>query len=172
LEQHYAQEKEIWLIFYKARTGKSTIAYEEAVQEALCFGWIDSLVKKIDEESYARKFTPRTDKAKWSVSNKRRVAKLIREGRKTETGLAKINDLSDFREDLEAGELNSFEIPAEVESGLRSSPLAWNNFCRMTLPSQRLYIRWITSAKRSETVQKRIRESIERLEQNLPLGLK
>lgn len=172
LEQHYAREKETWLIFYKAGTGQPSIDYEEAVEEALCFGWIDSLIQKIDEESYARKFTPRTNTAKWSVSNKRRVSKLLREGRMTEAGLAKMGDLSDFREDLVDPKPKTLEIPTEVERGLRSSPLAWENFCKMALSYRRLYVSWITNAKRPETVQKRIRESIERLERNLPLGLK
>jgi uncharacterized protein YdeI (YjbR/CyaY-like superfamily) len=172
LEQHHASEREIWLIFYKAGTGQPSINYEDAVEEALCFGWIDSLIQKIDEERYARKFTPRTDSAKWSVSNKRRVAKLIREGRMTEIGLAKIGDLSDFREDLEDDRPKVLETPAEVERGLKASPLAWENFSKMAFSYRRLYIAWITAAKRPETVQKRIAESIERLEQNLPLGLK
>ena len=172
LEQHHAHEKEAWLIFIKAGAGKPSIGYEEAVEEALCFGWIDSIIKKMDEERYARKFTPRINTAKWSVSNKRRVAKLLREGRMTEAGLAKIDDLSDFRENLIETRPKPLEVPVEIEHGLSSSPLAWENFCKMAPTYQRIYIGWITSAKRPETVQRRIKESIERLEQNLPLGPK
>jgi len=172
LSEHHKQEKEAWLIYYRANSGQPSIAYEDSVEEAPCFGWIDSLIQKIDEERYARKFTPRVDTAKWSVSNKRRVAKLLREGRMTEAGLAKIGDASDFREDLTEVRPQTLEIPLEVETGLRSSPLAWENFCTMALSYRRLYVAWITAAKRPETMQKRIREAIGRLEQNLPLGLK
>ena len=73
LERHHAAATEIWLVYYKKGTGRPSIPYEDSVEEALCFGWIDSLIRKLDEERYARKFTPRTDTTKWSVSNKRRV---------------------------------------------------------------------------------------------------
>jgi uncharacterized protein YdeI (YjbR/CyaY-like superfamily) len=172
LEEHHASESEAWLIYYKAGTGKASIDYDISVEEALCFGWIDSLIQKIDEERYARKFTPRTDTAKWSVSNKHRVAKLIREGRMTEIGLAKIGDLSDFREDLVDTSPRTLEIPAEVEQGLKSSPLAWENFNKLPPSHRRRYIGWIIAAKRAETVQKRIAEAIVLLEQGQPLGLK
>ena len=74
LELNYASVKEVWLVYYKVHTGQPCIDYEDSVEEALCFGWIDSLVQRIDEASYARKFTPRTNTAKWSESNKCRVA--------------------------------------------------------------------------------------------------
>lgn len=170
LELHNSQEREVWLIFYK--NGQPNISYEDAVEEALCFGWIDSLIHKIDEERYARKFTPRTNTAKWSPSNKRRVAKLQREGRMTATGLSKLGGSSDFHEDLVVTKPKILEIPPEVEAGLKVSALAWQNFNKLPTSQRRMYILWITSAKRAETVQKRIAESIERLEQGQPLGLK
>ena len=80
------------MVFYKKNAGKPTMEYDESVEEALCFGWIDSIIKKIDEEKYCRKFTSRKSNSKWSSMNKRRVVKLIREGRMTEYGLAKIEE--------------------------------------------------------------------------------
>src|SRR5262245_46769206 len=91
LAKNHASEKEVWLTFAKKHTGRAGMSYEESVEEALCYGWIDSTVKRINDESYARKFTPRTDTANWSELNKRRAEKCIREGRMTEVGLAKIN---------------------------------------------------------------------------------
>src|SRR5262244_2502021 len=91
LKKHFQSETEIWLIYYKKHTGRPRISYDHAVEEALCFGWVDSIVKKIDDETFAQKFTPRRDGAKWSALNKRRMLKLIREGRMTESGLAKID---------------------------------------------------------------------------------
>jgi uncharacterized protein YdeI (YjbR/CyaY-like superfamily) len=88
LAEHHDTEREVWLVSYKKHTGRPQIPYDDAVEEALCFGWIDSLVKTIDDERFAQKFTPRKEKSNWSESNKRRVRKLVREGRMTEAGLA------------------------------------------------------------------------------------
>ncbi len=90
LEENHHRETEIWLVFYKSHTGHPCVSYEDAVEEALCFGWIDSLVKRIDDDRYAQKFSPRKPGSKWSVSNRRRMAKLIREGRMTPAGLATV----------------------------------------------------------------------------------
>lgn len=78
LSQHHAAETAVWLVFYKKGTFKPTIEYEAAVEEALCFGWIDSIIKRVDGEKYVRKFTPRKDKSDWSALNRKRVAKMIR----------------------------------------------------------------------------------------------
>jgi uncharacterized protein YdeI (YjbR/CyaY-like superfamily) len=88
LEQHYHEYKEIWLVYYKKTSGKIGITYEESVEEALCFGWIDGAIKGIDQEIYAGRFTPRRAKSPWSDSNRRRVAHLLQDGRMTEAGLA------------------------------------------------------------------------------------
>src|SRR5260370_28717179 len=88
LLQHHSTHKEIWLVYYKKTSGKVGISYEESVEEALCFGWIDGAVKGINEETYAGRFTPRRPKSPWSDSNRERVARLLRDGRMTEAGLA------------------------------------------------------------------------------------
>jgi uncharacterized protein YdeI (YjbR/CyaY-like superfamily) len=87
LAQHHRDRKEIWLIYYKKSSGKTGISYEESVEEALCFGWIDGVNKGINEETYAGRFTPRRPKSPWSASNRARVARLLEEGRMTEAGL-------------------------------------------------------------------------------------
>ncbi len=88
LTQHHHEYKEIWLVYYKKTSGKTGISYEESVEEALCFGWIDGAIKGIDRETYAGRFTPRRTKIPWSASNRDRVAHLLRDGRMTEAGLA------------------------------------------------------------------------------------
>jgi uncharacterized protein YdeI (YjbR/CyaY-like superfamily) len=88
LAQHHQDRKEIWLIYYKKSSGKTNITYDESVEEALCFGWIDGTNKGIDNEKYAGRFTPRRPKSPWSASNRERVARLLSEGRMTEAGLA------------------------------------------------------------------------------------
>ncbi len=88
LARHHGDRLEIWLIYYKKTSGKTGINYEEAVEEALCFGWIDGAIKGIDAETYAGRFTPRRAKSPWSESNRARVTRLLREGRMSEAGLA------------------------------------------------------------------------------------
>src|SRR5437588_4289183 len=88
LAQHHEEKKEIWLIYYKKTSAKVGITYEESVEEALCFGWIDGAIKGIDAETYAGRFTPRRPKSPWSASNRSRVARLLQQGRVTEAGLA------------------------------------------------------------------------------------
>jgi uncharacterized protein YdeI (YjbR/CyaY-like superfamily) len=100
LEENHATEPEIWLVYYKKHTSQPTIPYEDAVEEALCFGWIDSTAKRIDDEKYAQRFTPRKDHKNWSEPNKQRVRKLIQAGRMTPAGLARIGfPLADAQED-------------------------------------------------------------------------
>src|SRR5579863_2221982 len=91
LADHYESEVEIWLVYYKKHSGTPRIPYDHAVEEALCFGWIDSIVKRIDGAKYAQRFTPRRDCTKWSALNVRRVRKLIKKGRMTRAGMAKID---------------------------------------------------------------------------------
>src|SRR5438132_7599912 len=95
LEQHHRDYKEIWLIYYKNTSGKTGISYEESVEEALCFGWIDGAIKGIDNETYAGRFTPRRPKSPWSDSNRERVVRLLHEGRMAEAGLAVLDSISD-----------------------------------------------------------------------------
>jgi len=98
LKENHSTQKEVWLIYYRKHSGKPSIPYDDSVEEALCFGWVDSIIKKIDSEKFARKFTPRKGKSRWSESNKKRVAKMIREGKMTEVGLARIREAKDCGE--------------------------------------------------------------------------
>lgn len=166
LKKHFQSETEIWLIYYKKHTGRPRISYDHAVEEALCFGWVDSIVKKIDDETFAQKFTPRRDGTKWSALNKRRMLKLIREGRMTESGLAKI-DLAMLGDEAMAkqskGEL---DIPRFVKQALMASPKAWEHFQKLAPSHRRQYIRWIMDAKREETRGRRLRDTVSRMELN------
>jgi uncharacterized protein YdeI (YjbR/CyaY-like superfamily) len=89
LAEHHDRETEIWLVFYKKHTGKPGISYQDALEEALCFGWVDILVRRLDDERYAQKFTPRKARSNWSEINRRLFARLVEEGRMTAAGLAK-----------------------------------------------------------------------------------
>ena len=171
LAGHGASESEIWLVYYKAGTGKATISYQDSLEEALCFGWVDSLIQKIDEQKYARKFTPRKPGSKWSELNKHLVAKLIKQGRMTEAGLAKVEFPLDEAPSARP-KRPELALPDWLKEGLMASPPAWENFSKLPPSHQRNYILWVSDAKRAETRQKRINEAIERLEKNERLGLK
>lgn len=90
LQANHASAADVWLIFYKKHTGKPSVSLKEAIEEALCFGWIDSVMKSLDDERYMLRFTPRKPKSNWSEYNKQRVRELIAAGRMTEAGLAKV----------------------------------------------------------------------------------
>jgi uncharacterized protein YdeI (YjbR/CyaY-like superfamily) len=173
LGRHYATESVIWLVFYKKETSKPTIAYEEAVEDALCFGWIDSIIKKIDAEKYVRKFTPRKDKSYWSELNKKRARKMIKEGRMTDAGLAKIKAAKKSGLWDQTGRLHiSLDMPSEFTKALDNNKKAKENFEKLAPSYRKHYIGWIQAAKREETKKKRIRESILLLAKGKRLGLK
>ena len=166
LTKHYQSETEVWLIFYKKHTGRPRISNDHAVEEALCFGWIDSIVKRMDDEKFSQKFTPRRDGSKWSALNKRRLRKLISEGRMTEAGLAKV-DLVALGEDAKAKRSEGdVDIPRFVKQALTANAKAWKNFRSLTPSRRRAYIRLIMDAKKDETRERRLREAISLLEQS------
>lgn len=172
LKANHATEKEVWLIHYKKHTGKPTVPYEDAVEEALCFGWIDGLMRSIDGDKYALRYSPRKSNSIWSESNKRRVQKMIDQGRMTEAGLAKIRaaldngqwDAATLREDVT-------QVPPELEEALAGDRIAKENFDRLAPSHKRQYIYWINSAKRNETKQKRIEETVSRARENRKPGM-
>jgi uncharacterized protein YdeI (YjbR/CyaY-like superfamily) len=170
LEEHGVNESEVWLVYYKATTGKPCISYQDSLEEALCFGWVDSIIQKIDEEKYARKFTPRRAGSKWSELNKHLVARLVKEGRMTEAGMAKVDFALD-EAPKSRPKRPQLSLPDWLKDALMTHPGAWANFQKLAPSHQRNYIGWISEAKREETRQKRIRYAIERLERGEPLGL-
>jgi uncharacterized protein YdeI (YjbR/CyaY-like superfamily) len=181
LRVNYAIEREVWLIFYKNITGKQNISYEASVEEALCFGWIDSIIKTIDDESYARKFTPRTNTKNWSALNIGRIKKLISEGKMEEPGLSKLPpDLFDpvkckILEKKLTSETKvdkTLEVPDMIISFLSKNEPALENFNALAPSYKKHYVLWITSAKTEPTIRKRLTEAATLLKENKKLGLK
>jgi uncharacterized protein YdeI (YjbR/CyaY-like superfamily) len=164
LAKHYQSETEVWLIYYKKHTGQPRISYDHAVEEALCFGWVDSIVKRIDDEKFAQKFTPRRDCTKWSAINIRRVRKLIREGRMTEAGRAKIDLAAVGKKPLAKQSKSDLDIPRFVKQALLANAKAWENFQNLAASHRRHYIDWIMDAQKEETRKRRLREAVSRLE--------
>ena len=173
LQENHHLSKEVWLVFYKKESGKHSLTYEEAIEEALCHGWIDSIIKKVDDECYLRKFTPRKDDSKWSDLNKKRVKKLIRKNRMTDYGLAKVeiakkNGIWDKSDQHRM----QFEMPVKFQLALDQNPKARDFFNTLTKTDQEQYVNWIATAKRPDTREKRIKESIGLLEKGQKLGLR
>jgi uncharacterized protein YdeI (YjbR/CyaY-like superfamily) len=157
----------VWLVFYKRHTGRPCVSYDEAVEEALCFGWIDSIVKRIDDERYAQKFTPRRPGSKWSTANRRRYARLRAAGLLAPAGRLRAPT---------ARRGDAPRVPAEapryIEQALRRTPAAWRHFGLLPPSSRRAYIGWIDSAKREDTRESRLREAVALLAAGKKLGLR
>jgi uncharacterized protein YdeI (YjbR/CyaY-like superfamily) len=160
LENHHATEKSVWLIIYKKNSDTPSVSYDEAVDEALCFGWIDSKPNKRDDESYYQFFARRNPKSKWSGVNKKKVEKLIAAGRMTEAGL-KMIELAKQTGTWEAlEEVENLVIPPDMQKMLdrnEAAKIHWENFPKF---AKRGILEWILNAKRLETRQKRIEETV------------
>lgn len=166
LAAHHASQSEVWLIFYKHHTRKPSLAYNDAVDEALCYGWIDSLIKRIDDDRYARKFTPRKAESNWSSINVKRYKKLKAAKRLAAPGLARSPE---GRPVVDA--LRHASIPAYIERAVRRDACAWNFFGTLPPSHRRMYVTWIDSAKRDETKQRRLGRAINMLKAGRKLGL-
>lgn len=161
LAEHHATAQEAWLLHYKKKAARQALTYEEAVEEALCFGWIDSLLKGVDDEAFALRYSPRKSKSVWSESNKRRAERLIDEGRMTAAGLEKIAqakangewDAATAREDVDA-------IPVDLAQELESNK-ARASFDKWPASRKKQYLYWLSSAKRPETRRKRLQAIVE-----------
>jgi uncharacterized protein YdeI (YjbR/CyaY-like superfamily) len=173
LAKNHAKENEVWLIYHKKRSGNSGIAYVESVEEALCFGWIDSIIQRIDDDVYVRKFTPRKKSSRWSALNKQRVAGLIKDGKMTKAGLSAINYESpedDYGRTLERAQQNLVPPPF-LEQALKKNIKAWKYFQSLAPSHRRNYIRWISDAKTNETRTRRLKEAVGLLAENKKLGI-
>ena len=174
LEENHASEREIWLIYHKQHTGKPRIPYGDAVEEAICFGWIDSIVKRIDDDRFMQKFTCRTNKNKWSELNVKRAKKMIAAGKMTPAGQTMIPpEILDGTVKPEPPvKKREAPMPIELEQRLDQNPIALENFSHLPPSQQKNYKLWIGTAKKPETRIKRADEAIQLLNENKPLGLK
>jgi len=167
LAKHHASSPGVWLVFYKQHTGVKSIAYEDSVREALCFGWIDSLIKRLDDDRFALKFTPRKPTSRWSDLNRKRWAELEAAGLLTPAGRAAAPTNNAY-----APKPAIPDLPAYIAKALKTNPKAWAFFQQLPRTSRRQFVVWIHIAKRPETREKRLRESIALLAAGKKLGLK
>jgi uncharacterized protein YdeI (YjbR/CyaY-like superfamily) len=168
LDKNHAASPGVWLVFHKNHTGKKSIAYQDSLHEALCFGWVDSLVKRLDEDRFARKFTPRKPDSKWSDINRKHWAALKKAGLLAPAGLAAAPTENRYGSKPAIPD----EVPAYIVEAFQTNPKASAAFQAMAPSHRRHYFGWIHMAKRPETREKRIREAIGLLAAGKKLGLK
>ncbi len=174
LATNHHHEKEVWLVYHKKKTGKPSIEYGASVEEALCYGWIDSIIKKIDDTKYARKFTPRKENSRWSAANKKRISRLISAGLMTEHGLKLVDAAKrsgKWDDPTQKPEL-TYDMPAEFAEALKENRLAQETYANLAPTYQKQYLGWIEVAKQPKTRERRIKESILLLAKGEKLGLK
>lgn len=173
LQSNHDSEKEIWLVYFKKGTDKPSISYIESVEEALCFGWIDGLKRRIDEGSYCHRFTPRNIKSKWSDQNVRLAKKMVKEGKMTEAGLESFQQrLSYSKKIIDTIKQKEIQLSSELEKILKGNKVAWKNLNNLAPSYKKQYVIWLTMAKKPETREKRLKEAIALLEKGEKLGMK
>jgi uncharacterized protein YdeI (YjbR/CyaY-like superfamily) len=162
LEKNHARKKEIWLVYATKKSGKARVPYSDAVEEALCFGWIDGTMKSIDENYFAQRFSPRRSaKSQLSETNKERVRRLIRAGLMTPAGMEKIR-----------GRMSEeFVLPPDIVRELKRDPKVWKNFQRFPKWYQRVRVGWLDMSRgRDEIFQARLRYFLKMTAQNKRYG--
>jgi uncharacterized protein YdeI (YjbR/CyaY-like superfamily) len=166
LAKNYDRSPGIWFVYYKKSANKLRVSYDEAVEEALCFGWIDSLPRKIDDERSSLLFTPRKPKSVWSKLNKTRIEKLIENNLMTEIGLAKIEKakLDGSWDALNASD--NLEIGEDLQKAFDANKTAETNFQGFTDGVKKAILQWLNSAKREETRAARIEKLVAMAEKN------
>jgi uncharacterized protein YdeI (YjbR/CyaY-like superfamily) len=167
LKQNHAQTEGIWLISYKKATGQPRLDYNEAVEEALCFGWIDSKPNKLDEERSMLWFAPRQAGSGWSRLNKERVERMTAAGLMTPAGLEKIEAARQDGSWQALDAIEALEIPPDMETALAAYPSARQHFEAFPRSVKRAILEWISTAKRPQTRARRIEETARLAEQNI-----
>ncbi|HEX9614305.1 MAG TPA: YdeI/OmpD-associated family protein [Bacteroidota bacterium] len=168
LGKNHSSAKEIWLIFYRKASGKKRIPYNDAVEEALCYGWIDSISKGIDGSKWGQRFTPRRRRSFWSEMNKERVQRLIRKGKMTRAGLLAFHGNGNIAKGAPA----RWTIPPDILRSLKKNPQVWTNFRKFSPPYQRIRVGWIDAArKRPEIFRQRLRYFIRMTERGKQYGM-
>ncbi|HVQ12287.1 MAG TPA: YdeI/OmpD-associated family protein [Vicinamibacterales bacterium] len=169
LEKHHAASQGIWLVFAKKHTGLPTLSYEEAVQEALCFGWIDSLMKSIDDRFHMQMFTPRKPKSRWSATNKARLAKLMKAGVMAPAGLAAVEQAKKSGSWTGYASVDALTIPPELKRALEANPDAKKNWPNYSASARRSFLHMVNDAKRPETRAKYVKRVIDLVANNVSM---
>ena len=172
LKRNHSKEKEAWLIFYKKHASQGKMSYLEALDDALCYGWIDGRLKRIDDDKHMIRFSPRREASVWSDHNVTRVRKLVAEGKMTPAGLVKIDNKTLNRTTFDNDRTRPrFRISPEMKKRLMIDEKAWKNYCNLAPSAKEQYAYWLSSAKKVETKQKRLKKAVALLKRNKKLGM-
>jgi uncharacterized protein YdeI (YjbR/CyaY-like superfamily) len=164
LKHNHAVEKQVWVLIYKKKFRKMGLSLDPAIEQALCYGWIDSTLKSIDERCYALRFSPRGHHSPWSISNINRVAKLIAAGKMTSAGLAKISEAKENGEwEAAIQRENTDVIPDILLQALQDKSGALKAYQALTNSRKKQYIYWLQNAKREDTRNRRIQKIIKEI---------
>lgn len=166
LQENHLTSTGIWLVYYKKGSGKSTVSYEEAVEEALSFGWIDSKVNTLDEERYMQIFTPRKTGSIWSKLNKQRIKKLLDNELMMPAGLKKIEAAKEDGSWYFLDDIEGLIIPPDLKEALDSNDAAQNNFLKFSDSAKKQILYWIKTAKRENTRKNRIEKVVSHAAEN------
>lgn len=166
LHENHHSSKGVYLIFYKVSSTFESMRWEEAVQVAICYGWIDSTVKRIDEQQRKQVFSPRKDKSVWSKLNKTYIEKLIQEKKMHESGLKKIEIAKQNGSWNSLDEVENHTIPEDLQLAFDKNQKAWQYYQAFSPSYRKSYLYWLNQAKRNETRQNRIKEIVSLCEQN------
>lgn len=167
LQKNHAKADSVWLIIYKKESSTPSVYYKEAVEEALCFGWIDSKPNKRDNESYYQFFARRNPKSKWSKVNKLKVHDLMAKGLMMPAGLAAIEIAKQSGTWNALDGVEQEEVPKDLQQALNKNKAALANFMAFPRSSKRIILEWILNAKKEETRTKRITETVQLAEKNI-----
>jgi len=160
LEKNHDKESELWVGFYKVGTGKTSLTWSQAVDQALCFGWIDGIRKSIDSDSYCNRFTPRKPKSTWSAINIRKVEEMNKLGLMRPAGMAAFEKRNEQKSAIYSYENRPEKLPNEYELIFKANPTAWVNFQSMPPSYRRTANYWVMSAKQEATRLKRLNDLI------------
>ncbi len=166
LQENHTQKQSVWLIYYKKKSAIPTVMYSDAVDEALCFGWIDSKAKPLDNEKFMQFFSKRKANSVWSKVNKAKVERLIGEGLMTKAGFESIEIAQQNGSWTILDEAEALIIPKDLDDEFQKRPKAKNYFLGLSRSDKRNILQWLVLAKREETRQKRIAEIVELADQN------
>jgi len=170
LEKNHLKEKKVGLVMWKKHTGKPTIGHKESMEEAICFGWIDTTIKRLDEDRYMRWFARRNEKSRWSKNTLSYAKEMTKQDKMSDYGM-KMYELGLKKKVIDHGFPRNPETPEELKKLLNKSKIAKENFEKMAPSSKRNYIYWIEKAKMSETRKRRIKEVFKKVRENKRLGL-
>ena len=168
LEENNSSQKEVWVIIQKKKSGIKGLKYDEAVEEAICYGWIDSKMQSIDTDRFRQRFSPRRKNSIWSKKNKETDEKMIRAGKMSEAGFKTINLAKENGKwDMAYSSKVAPTIPSDLTEALKKNELAWRNFSKFSNSTRFQYVYWVTSAKKDETRRKRIVEVVKKATKNI-----